>query len=143
MHRLEISDKETLKTRVREEISRSAESRYGHRLHALLLLACGFGCYDVARILGQDPRTIERWVQRFERNGLAGLHEEEREGRPRRLNGERWEAMRQDLKRSPHEFGYSQDLWDGRLLTCHLHSLYGIVLGVRQCQRLLQRMDFH
>ncbi len=62
--------------------------------------------------LPRVPRTVERWVQRFETRVFAGLHEGKREGRPRRLSEAHWEAVYRALRRNPREFGYTQNLWD-------------------------------
>lgn len=142
MRKLQISDTEIMRVAVQQEILRSEESRYDHRLHGILLITHGLNCYDVADILGQDPRTVERWVQRFENRGFAGLHEGEREGRPRRLSDAQWEAVNRDLRRNPREFGYTQNLWDGKILAHHLEEFHDVDLGVRQCQRLFRQMGF-
>jgi len=142
MRKLQISDQEIMKVAVQQEILRSEESRYDHRLHGILLITQGLNCYDVAHILGQDPRTIERWVKRFEKSGFSGLHEGEREGRPRRLNEAQWKAVNRDLRRSPRDFGYKQNIWDGKLLSHHLETFHKVDLGVRQCQRLFRQMGF-
>src|SRR5271157_1210453 len=56
------------------------------RLHGVLLVAQGMTCPEVAKLLGDAPRTAEYWVRGFEEEGLAGLREGERGGRPRRLS---------------------------------------------------------
>lgn len=142
MRKLQISDAEIMQIAVQQEISRSEESRYDHRLHGILLISHGLSCYDVAYLLGQDPRTIERWVQRFETKGLSALREGERPGRPRRLSEAQWEAVNRDLRKSPRDFGYGRNLWDGRLLAHHLETVHGVPLGARQCQRLFRQMGF-
>jgi transposase len=142
MRKLRISDAEIMQIAVQQEISRSEESRYDHRLHGILLISHGLSCYDVAYLLGQDPRTIERWVQRFETKGLNALREGERPGRPRRLSEDQWEAVNRDLRKSPRDLGYTQNLWDGRLLAHHLKTVHDVPLGARQCQRLFRQMGF-
>ncbi len=142
MRRLQISDKDTMKIAVQQEISRSEESRYDHRLHGVLLVTHGFSCYEVAKMLGQDPRTIERWVMRFESRGFAGLQEGERRGRPCRMSPLQLAEVNRDLRRSPREFGYNQNLWDGKLLAHHLKIHHKMTMGVRQCQRLFRQMGF-
>src|ERR1700704_5642925 len=44
---------------LQQEIQRSEESRYDHRLHGVLLVAQGMTCPDVARLLGDAPRSVE------------------------------------------------------------------------------------
>lgn len=142
MKRLQIDDAPTMILALQDEIARSEESRYDHRLHGVLLAAHGMSCYQVAEWLGQHPTTIERWVQRFEARGFSGLREGERAGRPRRLDDATWEKIEHDLRVEPRALGHSQNLWDGKLLSHHLHQAYGMELGVRQCQRLFRAMGF-
>jgi hypothetical protein len=55
---------------IQQEIVRSDESRYDHRLHRVLLVCAGMNCYDVAGLFQHSPRTIQYWVQRFEQSGF-------------------------------------------------------------------------
>ena len=142
MKRLQIGDAVTMALALQDEINRSEESRYDHRLHGVLLVAHGHGCYQVAEWLGQHPTTVERWVRRFESRGFSGLREGEREGRPRRLDEATWARVERDLRMGPRHWGYAQNLWDGKLLSHHLRGVYQLTLGVRQCQRLFRAMGF-
>lgn len=142
MRKLEIQDAEIMRVVLRQEIVRSEESRYDHRLHGLLLACSGLSCYEIADLLGHSPRTVQSWVRRFEESGFAGLEEGSRPGRPPSLESDTRERIDQDLRCCPREFGYSQNLWDGKLLSYHLAERYGVQLGVRQCQRLFHRLGF-
>ena len=142
MRALQISAAETMRIALQQEISRSDESRYDHRLHGVLLVGQGHSCYDVADWFGEHPTTVERWGHRFEERGFSGLREGEREGRPRRVDEQTWEKLGRDLRLHPRDLGYGQNLWDGKLLSHHLHQRYGTKLGVRQCQRLFRSLGF-
>ncbi|MDP2766359.1 MAG: winged helix-turn-helix domain-containing protein, partial [Candidatus Methanoperedens sp.] len=50
--------------------------------------------------------------------------------------------LNSDLRQNPTYFGYTQNLWDGKMLSYHLEKKYDIKLGVRQCQRLFIKMNF-
>ncbi len=128
MRRLQIADAPTMILALQDEIARSEEARYDHRLHGVLLAAQGMSCYEVAELLGQHPTTVERWVLRFEARGFGGLQERERAGRPRRLDEATWQKIQADLRREPRALGHSQNLWDGKLLSHHLRQgLWGCV----------------
>ena len=142
MRKLEIVDAEVMRIAIRQEIRRSDESRYDHRLHALLLVAGGESCRRVALLFDEDPRTVQRWVKAFESRGFDGLRDGGRSGRPPSLTAERLESLGRELRRSPGEFGLAGHLWDGPLLSEHLRRAYGVRLGVRQCQRLFKRLGF-
>ncbi|WP_168787959.1 IS630 family transposase [Paraburkholderia aromaticivorans] len=142
MRKLEIADAEIMKLAIRQEIERSEESRYDHRLHGVLLVSNGYSCTEVGQLLGQAATTVQRWVRRFEQGGFDGLREGERPGRPRALDDSQWHRIETDLRRTPGDFGFEAGLWDGPVLSEHLRKRYGIKLGVRQCQRLFREMGF-
>ncbi len=93
-------------------------------------------------MLGHTPKTIETWVNQFNVRGFAGLQEEFKSGRPPSLNETMISSINTDLRNSPRTFGYSQNLWDGKLLSYHIEKVYEIKLGVRQCQRLFNKLGF-
>ncbi len=142
MHRLVLSDAAVMRLAIQQEIARSEESRYDHRLHGVLLVSLGLSPYQVANWFGQDPRTVARWVHRFERRGFAGLQEGVRPGRPPRLTPRQLAAVDRALRQAPRDLGYPQTLWDGKLLAHHVAARYGVALGVRQCQRLFRQLAF-
>jgi transposase len=127
---------------LQQEIQRSEESRYDHRLHGVLLIAQGMTCPEVARLLGDSPRSVEYWVHRFEKQGLGGLTEGERSGRPSRLNEKQIKEINRVLRGKPSDAGMGVNLWDGKTLSAWIEETYGIELGVRQCQRLFRQFDF-
>ena len=142
MKKLSISDAELMVLALQDEIRRSGEARYDHRLHAILLVAQGMSCRKVASLLGDSARTVQYWVCRFEEEGLSGLVDDERSGRPRRINQEQLDRIAQVLRDSPSQAGMSANLWDGKTLSAYILKEWDIVLGVRQCQRLFRQLGF-
>ncbi|OGF68284.1 MAG: hypothetical protein A2Y62_02940, partial [Candidatus Fischerbacteria bacterium RBG_13_37_8] len=142
MRKLIIRDSKIMKMAVQQEIKRSPESRYEHRLHGILLICSGMSCYEVARLLGHSARTIQYWVRKFERSGFAGLEEMQRSGRPCVFDDDMRDQIGKDIRTFPRDFGYAQNLWDGKLLSYHLLEKFHISLGVRQCQRLFRQLGF-
>lgn len=142
MRKLIVPDAETVILALQDEIRRSEESRYDHRLHGILLVAQGMSGRHVAELLGDAPRTVAYWVRRFEEEGLAGLVEGERPGRPRRLSEGQVAEIDAALRSMPRDFGLAVNLWDGKTLAEFIHRRWSVSLGVRQCQRLFRRLDF-
>lgn len=142
MKRMVVPDAQTFVSAIQDEISRSPEARYFHRLHVLLYVLSGASAYQAAHLYRLSPRTVEYWVKRLISSGLAGLREGNRPGRPRRLSASDLEALRREIRRSPRELGYDQNFWDGVLLRRHLDQRYSVSLGVRQCQRLFHQLGF-
>ena len=99
-------------------------------------------CPEVARLLGDAPRSVEYWVHRFDQHGLAGLTEGERPGRPSRLDDKHVKDINRVLRGKPSDAGMRVNLWDGKTLSAWIDKAYGIQMGVRQCQRLFRQLEF-
>ena len=57
--------------------------RVGLRLVMILLSQYGWSAATIAELLGCDPRTVRRWVHRYNAHGAHGLADHPRPGRPR------------------------------------------------------------
>jgi transposase len=142
MKPLTVPDKEEMILALQDEIRRSEQARYDHRLHGVLLVAEGLTCPAVAQLLGDAPRTVEYWVHRFDEHGFAGLLDGEKSGRPRRLTSSQLAIVQTALRQPPSAAGLSGGLWDGKTLSAFLGRRFGVKLKVRQCQRLFRQLGF-
>jgi transposase len=57
--------------------------RVGLRLVMILLSQQGWTAAAIAKVLGCDPRTVRRWVHRYNQQGTRGLADRPQAGRPR------------------------------------------------------------
>lgn len=142
MKPLTISDSKAIVLALQDEIRRSQEARYDHRLHAILLVAQGIKCPEVAELLGDAPRSVQYWVHRFEEEGFAGLVDADRAGRPKKLNEDQLKYISKALRSNPNEFGLKTNIWDGKTLSEFIRCRFNIDIGVRQCQRLFRKLGF-
>ncbi|MDP2788519.1 MAG: helix-turn-helix domain-containing protein, partial [bacterium] len=104
MQKLKIENVDIMKVAIQQEITRSEDSRYEHRLHGVLLVCQGLSCPEVSKILGDSPRIIEYWVKDFNDKGFEGLREEKRSGRPSVINGKILSIIFSDLRQNPTSF---------------------------------------
>src|ERR1700751_4619418 len=125
MRAVNIDDAEEMLWVLQDEIRRSEEARYDHRLHGVLLVAQGMSAPQVAQLLGDGTRTVEYWVRRFNTDGLSGLVEGERSGRPARLSESQLEHIGVILRQSPRAQGMTGNLWDGKSLAEGLRRNWG------------------
>ncbi len=75
-------------------------------------------------------------------DGLSGLEDDDRDGRPRRLSEEQLDEISLALRLPPENFGLNSNLWDGRTLASYITKFFDIDLGTRQCQRLFRELGF-
>ena len=142
MKRLEIPDAPLIIMALQDEIRRNRDARYDHRLHAVLLVARGHSCQEVGDLLGDPVRTVQSWVKTFLDDGLAGLEDDERSGRPSRLSDEHLDEIAAAVRLPPENFGLDSNLWHGKTLSAYIREFFGIEIGVRQCQRLFRQLGF-
>jgi len=131
---------ENLQEALRYCLSHSADARYGLRLVCLVLVTAGFSCSTVGRWFGKTGRTVQRWVEAFQKDGIEGLKEEHRPGRVGTFSTEVLARRGDDLRHPPKIFGLEAEVWDSGLLAEHVKRRYGHGLGTRQAQRLLIRL---
>ena len=142
MKRLTIQDAPMIIMGLQDEIRRNDEARYDHRLHAVLLVAQGLSCPEVAKLLGDGKRTVEYWINNFENHGLSGLIDEPRPGRKPHLNPDQYAEIERAIRLPPSEFNLNSNLWDGKTLSEFIMQQYNVTLGVRQCQRMFRQLGF-
>ena len=128
MKQLIISNAKQVIMELQEEIRRSKDARYDHRLHAILLVAQGISSPEVARLLGDGTRTVQMWIHRFEDEGFQGLMDKHRPGRPPQLKEERLSEIGRALRSAPEEYGLNGYLWDGKTLSAFIEQQYGVQL---------------
>ncbi len=122
MRRFEIPDVETFIAAIQDEISRTQEGRYYHRLHFTLHVLKTRDPYEAACIYDHSPASVYNWIHRFTTKGPAGLWEGERSGCPMNLSPLQEQKLYRELLHSPRELGYDQNVWDGPLLSYYLRK---------------------
>jgi len=105
-------------------------------MKALLL---DFNFAGVAELAGVDTRTLQRWVRAFNREGIDGLIEKHREGRPRRIKPSQTPAI-VDLVEHPETVGEAH--WTGRKLHGHLRREFDVEIGYSTLMRFLREQRF-
>jgi hypothetical protein len=58
--------------------------RTATRMVIIVLSAAGLSASEIAEVLHYDPVTVRRWITRHQNEGLAGLPDRPRSGRPRK-----------------------------------------------------------
>ena len=82
--------------------SRSLPAGLVTRARIVLLSAAGKMNQQIARQLGLSNATVGKWRRRFVEQGIAGLHDELRPGRPRPISDERVaQLVRKTLETKP------------------------------------------
>lgn len=106
--------------------SRSISSGAAQRARIVLLASQGESNSSIAELVGVSRPTVISWRARYDVDGLAGLEDDARSGRPRSLD--RWEIVSATLMPPPKKYGVTH--WSSRLLAKHLGIGYGTVARI-------------
>ncbi len=92
-----------------------APSRHVDRARIVLLVARGKSTIDIAAKIGTRPATVSKWRVRFEKQGLMGLRNDFRRGRPR-IHEDAERLRQQILKRIKTKPPGGHAIWNGPTL---------------------------
>ena len=96
--------------------SSSIQAGLAQRARVVLLAAEGIGTAEIVRRVGISKPAVIGWKRRYAAEGIPGLQDRAKSGRPRRID--RAEIVLATLEPPPAELGITH--WSSRLLATHL-----------------------
>jgi transposase len=134
---LSEAERRALKQLARHEVGRVSE-----RIHMVLLASRGYASSQIAAIFECDEATVRSWLARYSAEGVAGLHDRPRSGRPRQADATAQEVIRHQLATPPSTLGYAIGYWTLVTLTAHLVSACGLPVSRATVRRTLQALGY-
>jgi len=124
MKKLIISHPEVSLEKLKEELSATRERRRAMRVLGLIKLIEGKNKKEISQFFNCHRNTVHDWVERVNREGIAGLDEKEGRGLKGRLSLEQKNALRTEITSSPKSCGFAENIWTGKVLQEHLRKKY-------------------
>lgn len=137
-----IPDKNNLILAIHNALNANKDAKYYHRLDLVLLAVNGMPVKEIAALYNESPTTISYWTKKVVEQGVESLRSGEHTGRKPRLSEEQLRQLDDDLQKTPADFGYEFNLWDGLILSRHLADHYDVDIKVRQCQRIIRQLGY-
>src|SRR5580700_12005850 len=97
--------------RLSREAERDGAYRVAKRLQAVLLNSEGQTSGELARILKSPRSKVSEWLQRYQTDGVDGLLEGYRSGRPSALTEKQQQELGDILDSGPVTYGLDNDIW--------------------------------
>ena len=145
MQKLIINNPKRIESKINALMNSDPESKYIFRLCSLKMYLNDPECSTerLGKIMQTSPRTIANWIHALnETSDIEVLRDQEKTGRTPRLSEEQLQEMKECIQCHPSEVGIDSNLWDGKSLSHFIKKRYGIILQVRQCQRLFKQLGF-
>ena len=111
-----------------QKILRAHTTPAGLYKRSLLIweLAAGFNIADASRIANLHYTNAHKWVKRFQADGLEGLRDRPRPGRPRTHTDDAERAVIEIATSRPKDLGLGFTTWSLAKLERHLRELSGL-----------------
>ena len=134
-----LSDQERaeLKRLARREVGRVSE-----RIRMILLSSKGYSVQQIADIFECDASSVRAWIERFEAEGLKGLHDRPRCGRPPKAGVVAQQQIRQSVATPPSQMGYLFGFWTVVALCAHLATSFGLKVSTSTLRRVLWKLGY-
>lgn len=121
---------------IEQAIKSHADLRVRLRAQIIRLLHKGQKPTQIAELLSITGSQVYWWHQRWRSEGLAGLADRPRSGRPQAANAAYRQKLEEVLATDPATYGYAFTVWDSRRLLEHLEQ----ETGVRVCERTFRNI---
>ena len=119
--------------------SRTAPARTVERARMIWLAHQGRRVPAIAQELHLTPTTVRSWLMRFNHQGLAGLQEKPRPGRPPIYTPEQVSEVIATSLTNPQELGLPFASWTLDRLAAYLHEVKGLPMRRTRIDELLLR----
>jgi transposase len=117
--------------------SRTAQARQVERAKVVLAALEGEGVGTIAQRFHLSPATVYLWLHRFEQDGLAGLADQPRGGRPPTYSREQVGTMVATALTDPQVLGQAYSSWTLDRLAAYLAEHEGIAMKRSRLDELL------
>jgi len=120
-----------------EAINHAKEPEVRQRATALKLLHRKGSREAVAEVMAVSSVTVGNWHHRWQTEGLAGLKNKARSGRPASADQSYRQRLEQIIETDPADYGYGFTFWTSGRLEAHLRQETGVALSERRFRALL------
>lgn len=97
---------------------------------------------EVAKLVGAPRQTVYRWLAVLREEGIDGLREMSKGGRPSLMTAEQVAELRELLLAGPIASGYGTDLWTLKRVRLLIEKRFGIRYSDVNVWRILGAMGF-
>lgn len=115
------------------------DARVRQRMGVVLARWSGVSVVGVAGAYHVSRRTVTEWVKRFNREGVGGLGDKPRSGRPPKAE---WEEVRKVLSGDPRDYGYPVQGWNGRMLRDAVRKKLGVAYSRSDIYYVVKQLGF-
>ena len=127
---------------LRREARRSKDNRQARRLLAIAMVLDGASRDGAARAGGMERQTLRDWVHRYNAQGLDGLRDKARPGRPPQLDEAQLQELDALIEQGPDIAVHKVVRWRYIDLKAILKERFDVQMSERHIGRILNDRDY-
>ena len=128
--------------RLGKEAERDGAYRVAKRLQAVLLNSEGQTSGELARILKAPRSRVSEWLQRYQTEGMDGLLEGYRSGRPSQLTDKQQQQLGDIVDSGPVAYGLDNGIWTSPMIAWVIEEEFGVAYHPGHVRKLLHTLGF-
>lgn len=121
---------------------REGAYRVAARLHAVALNMEGKTAPEIAELLRVHRSKVCLWLCRWQKDGIQGMLEGHRPGRPERLSGEQHQTLADILDSGPVAYGFNSGVWTCPMVCRVIEEEFSVCYHSAHVSRILHELQF-
>jgi transposase len=127
---------------IEQAIKNDLDLRLRQRALIIRLLHKGYKPEAIADVLSISTGPIYYWHNRWRKEGLDGLRDKPRSGRPPISNEAYRHKLEEVLATDPRELGFAFSVWTPARLLAYMEQETGVVMHENTLRNLLNELDY-
>ncbi|MDJ0728999.1 MAG: helix-turn-helix domain-containing protein [Crocosphaera sp.] len=124
---------------LQKNLETDIDEKYRQRIEIMLLADEGKSQTEICRLLGCCQATARHWIM-MAKSGQAHCWKKSKIGRPKKINDQYLNRLKELVNQSPRDYGYSFGRWTAEWLSKHLAKEFNIKVSNRYINHLLKSM---
>ena len=125
-----------------KQAMRDGAYRVATRLHAVALNMEGKSAPEIAKLLKVHRTKVCEWFRRWQKDGIKGMLEGHRPGRPARLSPKHRQILTDILDSGPVAYGFHSGVWTCPMVCRIIEDEFSILYHPAHVSRILHELDF-
>lgn len=132
-------------SQLRQFMKKAQIARIFRRAQIIWMSHLGKSVSEIVQTIGYHPQTVISWIHRYGKEGLDGLLDKTRTGRPEKCDKNYVKELLENVHKSPQILGFNQVNWTTELLSKYMQGLTNIQLSAERIRQLLieHGISFH
>jgi transposase len=127
---------------IKSQLRKDDKFSQGVRLYAVYQISQGKDAKEIQDMYSTCHKSICNWVHRYNAEGIDGLKDRPRCGRPSYLSDFQKSELEQIIRSSPLEHGYHTATWTGALVGDFIKKRFGVAYKRAQIYNILHSLNF-